>query len=180
MAGIQVVEKIDPDLKLEELTKKDKDDLFTQMILGKDVISEADTSRGKFMVKYPKQRESLSIGKLMAFRRNGLPVESFDAMTEKINLIVSTLDVLVVDGPEWYKNAKATNKSFSFMEVPDEQFLEELYQKAYYFRSEVHKSLNVGSGDTNQQVSPGKGPADSVGVGLFEGLAEQHENEGVE
>jgi len=175
MDNIQVVDKIDTENRLDELNEKEKEDLFTRMVMGKDVICDVDTSRGKFTVKYPKQRELYSIGKLMAFRRNGLPSESFDAVADRINLISSTLDVVVVDGPQWYKSAKSENKNFSFLEVPDDKFLEELYQKAYTFRAKIYESLNTKTGKDNPGVSAGSGAKDTVDSGPFEGLAEQPE-----
>ena len=126
----------------ETLSNEEKDDVFTQLLMGQDAISEVETSRGKFTVKFPKEKDMLAIGRLMCINRGGLPAASFDTETENRNLICSTLDIVVTGAPQWFEEAKKKIKNFSFEEVPDEEFLLELYQKACSFRSEVQKSLS--------------------------------------
>jgi hypothetical protein len=134
------------------------------LVTGKDVTENVETARGTFTVKFQKYQDSMAIGKLMAFRRNGIPISSFDAVAEKINLVASTLDVVVVDGPEWYTQAKAENENFSFMEVPDDELLE-LYLKAYSFRTEVREILGKKTKPAPERVPAGRGDEAPVAGG---------------
>jgi len=134
---IDVVDRIENKDPVEKFTEGEKDDLFTQMIMGKDATYSVDTSRGNFKVKYPRAADIVTIGNLEAFRRNYKPVEGFDTGTEFINVMASTLDVIVVSGPPWFEEAKKANKKFSFLEVPDKEFLAELYSTAHSFRGEI-------------------------------------------
>jgi hypothetical protein len=163
---------------IERLTEEKKDDLFTDMIMGKDATDEVDTSRGKFKIKYPKAADIVRIGNLKAFRRDYKPVESFDPETEMINAIASTLDVVVVSGPQWYEEAKKINQKFSFLEVPSREFLAELYNKAYSFRSEVEQRFIVGERPADKRVPPTKGNDDAMDGGAFGSLTNEPENQG--
>ena len=129
------------DIDNQNLSEKEREDIFTQLLLGQDATGEVETSRGTFTVKFPKEKDRLAIGRLMCVNRGGLPVNSFDIETENRNLICSTLNILVVKTPDWFEDAKKKVKNFSFEEVPDEEFLLELYQKACSFRDKVQESF---------------------------------------
>jgi hypothetical protein len=169
----QIVDRVETQERVEELTERQKDDLFTDLIKGKDVIDTAETSRGVFTIKYPIAADHVAIGKIAAARRNYKPPEAFDAETEAINMAASTLDVVVVSGPKWFEDAKKINKNFSFMEVPSRAFLMELYGKAYSFREKIELRLNPVEGAAVKQVSARKGDDDTVGGGAFEGLSSE-------
>ena len=146
MNEIKLVEKAKSLIKVKEvdhetLSEKEREDVFTQLLLGQDATGGVETSRGTFTVKFPKEKDRLAIGRLMCVNRNGLPVNSFDIETENRNLICSTLNILVVKAPDWFEEAKKEVKNFSFEEVPDEEFLLELYQKACSFRDKVQESF---------------------------------------
>ena len=113
---MKVVDRIDTNKQVEQLTEEQRDDLFTKMIMGKDVTEEIETGKGKFVVKFPKPADHLLIGKITAVRRNYKPVESFDYDTEMLNVMASTLDVVVVSGPKWYTDAKKLNSDFTFLD----------------------------------------------------------------
>jgi len=178
MDGINVVDRIETKDPLEQLTEEEKDDLFTDLIMGKDATAVIKTSRGKFTVKYPKAADVVKIGNLTASRRNYNPVESFDAETEMVNVMASTLDVVVVSGPPWYEKAKATNKKFSFLEVPSKEFLAELYSEAYSFRGKVEQRFNLGKGPADKRVPAKKGNDDPVDGGAFGDLTNEPANSG--
>jgi hypothetical protein len=173
---MQVVDRVDTQGRVEKLTEKQRDDLFTKMILGKDVVEETETSRGIFTIKYPRVADLLAIGKVAAFRRNYEPLEAFDAETEMVNMMASTLDVVVVSGPKWFEEAKTRNKNFSFLEVPSRAFISELYGKAYLFREEVESQLNQERGGDDKPVPSQTGNDGAVGGGAFEGLSSEQGN----
>jgi hypothetical protein len=174
---MKIVDKIDAENKIEALTDSERDDFFTQMLTGKDVTGEVDTSRGRFTMKYPKTKDMLTIGKLSAYRRDYKPASAFDAETEMFNVMASTLDVMIVSGPPWFERARKTGKNFSFLEAPSHKFLSELYGKAYSFRGEVDERLDTEIRPAAEQVSAPEGvsaPAD--GGGVFAGLSSEPDN----
>jgi hypothetical protein len=170
---MKVVDRIESQEQVERLAGDQRDDYFTKMVTGKDVTEEVETARGVFTVKYPKSKDHLAIGRIMALRRNFKPVESFDAESEMINTMVSTLDVVVVSGPKWFEDAKKFNSNFSFLEVPSRAFLAELYGKAYSFRDKVESRLNEAEGPADQRIPPEKGDDGPVDGGAFGGLSSE-------
>jgi hypothetical protein len=174
--------KTEPRIKtndaVEKLPEEKKDDLFTDLIMGKDATDEIQTSRGMFKIKYPRASDILTIGKLSAARRNYRPVESFDAETELVNVMASTLDVVVVSGPSWYEGAKTANPNFSFLEVPSQAFLAELYRKAYSFRGEVEQRFDKAERPAGKRVPAEKGDDDPVDGGAFGTLTNEQDDKG--
>jgi hypothetical protein len=173
---MKVVDRIDTNKQVEQLTEEQRDDLFTQMIMGKDVTEEVETSKGRFVIKYPKNADHLTIGKISAARRNYKPIESFNVETEMINIMASTLDVMVVSGPKWFMDAKKLNSNFSFLEVPSRAFLSELYVKAHSFRDEVEQRLDKGEEPSSKRVPSAKSADDPVDGGAFGNLTNEPGN----
>jgi hypothetical protein len=141
------------------------------MVIGKDITEEVDTSRGKFTVKYPKPKDLLAIGRLVAFRRDYKSAGAFDSQTEMYNIMASTLDIVAVSGPAWFEDAKKANKTFSFMEMPSREFISELYGKAYSFRAEVDKRIEPEKGNAGKRVPTAAVADDSLDSGAFGGLS---------
>ena len=170
---MKVVDRIETQESIEKLNEEQRDDLFTKLITGKDVTETVKTSQGDFEVKYPKTVDLLRIGKLAAMRRNYKPVEGFDAETEMVNVMASTLDVVVVSGPKWFENAKKNNNNFSFLEAPSRVFLMELYGQAYSFRDKIEQRLNEAQESDDSRVPSKTGDDDAVDGGAFGGLSSE-------
>jgi hypothetical protein len=170
---MEVVDHIDTHERVEKLTEEQRDDLFTRLIMGKDVTEKVETSKGQFVIKYPKAADILTIGKIAAIRRNHKPIEGFDAETEMINMMTSTLDVVVVSGPKWFEDARNAKESFSFLEVPSRAFLAELYGKAYSFREKVELRLNKAEGSGDQRIPTEAGNDGPVVGGAFGSLSNE-------
>lgn len=157
--------------EVEELPKEKADDFFYMLVRGKDVIEKIKTSRGEFTVKYPKQKDIVAIGRLTAKNHMGIPAECYDTDTETKIKVISTLEVIVVDGPDWWKNAKEENRNWNWGYVPDETFLNELFLKAYDFRRKVDENFAKLKEKEPGRVSTDSGNNEIMGDGLFEGLA---------
>lgn len=170
---MKVVDEIDSSAKADELTQKEREDYFTKLIMGKDVTEEVKTSRGIFTVKYQKPKDMFAIGRIAAYRRDYKPAAAFDGQTEMFNVMVSTLDVVVVSGPDWFESAKKANKNFSFQEVPSREFISELYGKAYTFREQVDQSFETEAGTAGGTVPAADGADDAVDGGAFRGLSSE-------
>lgn len=167
MGNRKVVDRVDTQGQAEKLTEDQRDDLFTQLLMGKDYTEEVETSRGRFTIKYPRAADDQAIGRIEASRRNYKPIDSFDRDSTMMNTVVSTLDVLVVAGPKWFTNAKKLNENFTFLEVPSRAFLLELYGKALSFREEVERSLTETGKPADREVPAKDGNADPVDGGAF-------------
>lgn len=166
---MEIVEGLET--KEEVFSKEKADDFFMQLVRGKDVTEVIETKRGKFTVKYPKQKDIITIGRLVARNHIGLPAECFDKATELKIQVVSTLEVIVVDGPDWWKNAKKETENWNWGYVPDETFLNELYLKAYEFRSKVDENFRKVETKEHLGVSTDSGNDETMDYGLFEGLS---------
>jgi hypothetical protein len=173
---MKLVDKIEVQERVEKLTEERRDDFFVKLITGKDVTEEAETSRGVFTLKYPKAKDLFSIGRIAAFRRNFKPVDGFDAGTEMINIMASTLDVVVVSGPKWFEDAKKANANFSFLEAPSREFLAELYGKAHSFREDVERRLSQAEVADDKPVPAAESDDDAMGGGAFGPLANEPEH----
>jgi hypothetical protein len=173
---MEVVDHIDTQERVEKLTDDQRDDFFTRLVMGKDVTEKVETNKGIFTIKYPKPKELITIGRIAAMRRNFKPIEGFDAETEMINMMASTLDVMVVSGPKWFEDAKKANLNFSFLEVPSRMFLAELYSKAYSFRDKVEQRLNKTEKSNDKRVPPEKGDDGPVDSGAFGSLSNERDD----
>lgn len=160
-----------PKDKKEELTKQQKDDLFISLLRGKDVTEKVETTRGIFELKFPRMIDLEKIGRIMAFRQNGLPTQCFDPNVLALMNEIATLDVLVVSGPAWYENIKKENEDFTWQDIPDQNFIQEVYAKAYEFRLKVQKIFNKPAGKENSGMDNTGSNEDSNGPDLFEGLS---------
>ena len=152
-------------------SKRDK--YFYAMLNGETVTDTIKTSRGEFTAKFPQQKDVISIGRIAAYMRSGIPAANFDAASDYEIQKVATLDVMITSGPPWFENARKKNKNFSWRDVPDARFVDEVYAKALQFRQGVQEDIE---GDQeNASESPagedaGGVPPD-VGDGVFQGAS---------
>lgn len=159
-----------PKTKEKELTEEQKNDLFGNIIRGKDVTEKIETSRGIFEVKFPRMKDLETIGRVLARRMNGLSVESMDPNIYNLMSEIATLDVIVVSGPSWYENA-IKESDFSWGNIPVQSFIQEVYAKAYEFRLKVSQMLESSETNGDKPVAASVNNDDANKPGLFEGLS---------
>jgi len=116
------------------------DEGFLLMLNGKSIMDTVKTSRGDFKVKYPKQKGLIIIGRLAALMRGGIPVSAIDASVEYEIQKCAALDVMVIGGPAWFEDAKK-DPNFSWVNMPDSHFADEVYAKVLSFCTEVQEKL---------------------------------------
>lgn len=148
-----------------------EDDLFYKLLTGETVQDTIHTSRGDFVVKYPKQKDLMYIDRRAAAMRGGLPAESFDAAAAFSIQKIAFLDVVIVSGEKWFEAVKKKNSSFSWAEVPDVTFIDEVYTKAWLFRSSVQAKLQKKDKAADPGTSDNADVQSAVGDGLFDGVA---------
>ena len=163
------LEKIEQ--KKEELDDVQKTSMFNSIVMGKDVTETIETSRGKFKVKYPRARDIQAIGRLQAYRLSGVPAESFDKNVLAFIQQVATLDVLVVEGPAWYENAKKENSNFSWLEIPSQPYILEVYGLLYTFRLKVQELLESDVKEGDKGMDSVSDVEDNGSPGLFDGIS---------
>lgn len=157
----------------EKLPEEQERDMFFAMLEGRTWEDFIETSRGKFKVKYPKQKDLITIGRIAAFMRGGIPAAQFDESTEYEIQKCAALDVIVSGGPAWYEKAKKRDKNFSWRNVPDAHFVDEVYAKAQQFRQKVQEQL-AGHKMPVAEEAAGEvsgGISSDVDNGLFEGVS---------
>lgn len=165
------IEKLEKPTK--ELNETQRVDMFNSIVMGKDVTEKIKTSRGDFKVKYPRARDLQQIGRLQALRLNGIPFECFDRNALALIQEVATLDVVVLEGPAWYENAKKENVNFSWADIPVQSYIQEVYAKAYEFRLKVQKLLESNDKDRNTEMDSVSDVEDNGSPGLFDGLSSE-------
>jgi hypothetical protein len=167
-----VTDEINSEKTETAMTEEKQGGIFFTMLSGKTVKETVSTSRGDFVVKFPKQNDMITIARLAAFMRAGIPAGNFDASGDYEIQKCATLDVIVDSGPAWYNKAKK-NPDFSWRNMPDAYFVDEVYAKALSFRQTVQAELRGIEGVANTgdaKEAPESVPKD-VGGGLFSGIA---------
>ena len=159
------------EIPIPEAGKPSGIDVLSVLLLGKAVEKTIETRRGAFTVRYPSGKDRLRIDRFRALRRGGIPASVFDIGALYNNEVWSTLDVVIVNGPDWYKSAKAENPNWTWEECPDEEFVTELYHLAETFRGGVQQRIRESRlGEVPGRV--GSSPSSAVmGDGAFSGLA---------
>ncbi|MDR1902339.1 MAG: hypothetical protein LBQ88_08685 [Treponema sp.] len=145
-------------------------DIMETLLSGKAIHKNLETSRGVFTAQFPSGHDRLKIDQVRALRRRGIPAESFDDQADLNNNIWSTLDIVIVDGPDWYKKAKKNNPSWSWEEGPDEELILELYNLVRSFRLDIAEKIRqskLGRPVEKIELTTDTAPVDD---GAFSGL----------
>ena len=168
---MKVTKDIEPADILDDV---EQEDLFFKLLNGNTVTEQIETSRGVFTVKFPKQKDLMLVDRRIAAMRGGVPASSFDDTANFTMQKIAYLDVVVVDGDGWFKKIKEKNNSFSWGDMPDVNFVDEVYVKAWSFRLKVQNYFvgNEEEGDTGSTI--GQDVSDSVDDGLFSGVTSKN------
>lgn len=156
--------------KKEELNENEKVNMFNSIVMGKDVTETIKTSRGDFKVKYPRARDIQQIGRLQALRLNGISIDCFDKNILALIQEVATLDVIILEGPAWYENAKKENINFSWADIPSQSFIQEVYALAYEFRIKVQELIETDGKERNKGMDSDSNVENNASPGLFDGI----------
>lgn len=156
------------------LDAENERDIFFAMLNGQTIKETIDTTRGQFVVKFPKQKDMLAIDRRIAAMRLGLNAASYDDAGNFNIQKVAFLDTVVESGPAWYEAIKKKNVGISWGDMPDTTFVDEVYVKAWTFRGKVQDKLKVSNtnADTNTPLENGQQRVDApVGDGVFQAVA---------
>ena len=147
-----------------------QEDIFYSLLNGKTVKETIETSRGKFVVKFPKQKDLLAIDRRVAYMRGGIPAMNFDEAANFALQKVAYLDVVIESGEAWFNNLKK-NKNFTWGDMPDVNFIDEVYVKAWSFRNQVQALFTENAADTDRAAAEQADVSETVGDGLFSDVA---------
>jgi len=164
---MEITDEIKP---AETFDDEKQEDIFYSLLNGKTVKETIETSRGKFVVKFPKQKDLMFIDRRIAAMRGGLPASSFDDMANFAMQKVAYLDVVIESGETWFNNIKEKNKSFSWGDMPDTGFIDEVYVKAWSFRLKVQSNFRGNEEATDNRTVVEKDMAETVDNGVFSGV----------
>ena len=150
-----------------------KSDYFFAMLNGQTISETITTTRGDFKLKFPKQKDIITIGRMAAFMRGGIPAANFDAASDYEIQKCAALDVMVASGPEWFENARKKDKNFSWRSVPDARFVDEVYAKALEFRLRVQGEIEGTKENDTAKIDEedAGGVSPDVGDGVFSGTS---------
>lgn len=157
--------------KEESLSEKKINDMFEALIEGKDITDVVTTKKGNFEIKFPRAKDLEEIGRLAAYRLNGIPAKCFDNATYSLIQKTSALDVLTVKGPEWFEKCKKEKINFSWQDIPSQVLIEEVYAFALRFRDEVSEKIEGDTKPTDREVAAGHDSGEVTESNLFEGLS---------
>ena len=157
-----------------EILDGKQDDIFYTLMNGKDITEEIETARGKFTVKFPKQKDILAISRRKAALRGGIPANCFDDDANYQLTKLAYLDITVVSGEKWFE-AVRKKSNFSWGEIPDGDLVDELFVKAWSFREKVQKYFGRDEEDAHTGSTDGGDVQKTMGDGLFEGASSSAE-----
>ncbi|MGL4981268.1 MAG: hypothetical protein ACRC4W_00160 [Treponemataceae bacterium] len=155
----------------EEISIDEQDDIFYALLRGKNITETVKTSRGRFKIKFPIQKDLITINRLVASMRNGVPCTSFDVDANFMMYKIAFLNIVVIDGENWFVKLKKQYKNETWEEVPDTNFIDEIFVMAYSFRNEIES--RIGKNETNPDESvhmEQQGVQEAVVNGLFDGV----------
>ena len=147
-----------------------QEDIFYSLLNGKTVKETIETSRGKFVVKFPKQKDLFAVDRRVAYMRGGIPAMNFDEAANFALQKIAYLDVVVESGEAWFNNLKK-NKNFTWGDMPDVNFIDEVYVKAWSFRNQVQTLFTENEANTNRTAAEQADVSETVGDGLFSDVA---------
>ena len=147
-----------------------QEDIFYSLLNGKTVKETIETSRGKFVVKFPKQKDLLYVDRRVAAMRGGSSAESFDNNATFTMQKIAFLDVVIESGESWFNNLKK-NKNFTWGDMPDVDFIDEVYVKAWSFRLQVQKQFKCNEAKADSGTTDGTDIPSSLDNGLFSDVA---------
>ena len=156
--------------KDDVMSEEKQKDIFFTLLNGKDVTEEIETSRGKFTVRFPKQKDLIAIERRIAFMRGGIAASCFSETANYALEKVAYLDICVIGGEPWFENLKKKN-SFSWGDMPDTNFVDEVFVKAWTFRAKVQEDFVRDERKADTTASDESNVSEDVGNGLFSGVA---------
>lgn len=125
------------DNKDEKKVKERKGkDPFNFLLSGKKLTRKLKTHRGVFTITFPLPSDLRKIEYRLADMLDGRSVTSFTSRALSDMKAYATLDVVITDGPAWWKALEAADQ------CPDDSLIEKLYRGYLRHYRKVQKALS--------------------------------------
>ena len=141
-----------------------KEDPLEFILKGKKITDNIKTRRGDFVIAFPLPKDLRQIETHVAEMLDGQPVTSFSKETINNFRVYATLDVVVTQGPEWWREQGPAEN------CPDDDLIAELYRRYLRLYRETQKSLAKGRSDNTVGTIRPDDKAPVVGDGAFSRL----------
>jgi len=115
---------------------KKKGDILEMILSGERITKKIKTKRGTFVMVFPLPRDLKAIEVDVARSIEGLPSESFTKSQMASFRAYATLDHLITDGPEWWKQMDSAE------DCPDDALITHLYGRYLRLYQTTQKSIS--------------------------------------
>ncbi len=153
-------------------TKKGKAkgiDPLARILSGERITIKKNTPKGEFEIVFPLPSDLRRIECLVSERLEGKPLSSFSPQTVIDARLYASLDICVIDGPEWYKELD------SFEQCPDNVLVADLYRSYLRLYSKTQKTIANRRDKTVDRESKSRDDAGSVDHGAFSDITNGEE-----
>ena len=140
----------------KETKETKKRDPMEMLLKGEKITFTKATRRGKFTIQFPLPSDLRRIELLLSEMLQGKPIDSFTKQAIADMRVYATLDIVVVDSPDWWKQLVSSEK------CPDNELVSELYRSYLRFYGKVQTLM----ADGTSQGSPAEGLSDDVDEAL--------------
>lgn len=140
------------------------DDLFEKLINGETITEEIKTRRGIFKIKYPLGEDLIKITKRKSELLDGIDVNKVQKEDISNADVFATLDVVIVEAPEWWKKIKTAAR------CPDLTILLDLYRGFLRFYEETQRSIQAEQSRTPSRKSKSEKQTEVMGDAPFSGI----------
>ena len=139
------------------MEKKEKKDVLEMILSGERITRKVKTKRGMFVITFPLPRDLREIEVEVARKTEGLPAASFTKEMIASFRAYATLDLLIIDSPEWWK------KMDSAEDCPDDEFITRLYGRYLHLYKSTQKSIDQSKFDGDDGIGKSKNAGKAMG-----------------
>lgn len=150
---------------MEDKKKEVKDDILASLLSGERITEEVKTKRGVFVIALPLPRDVRIIEVTIAERLNGQPIASFTTTTIALIRAYATLDTLVIESPDWWRELQSAE------DCPDDVLIMDLYRRYLRFYESIQQKISKSRFRGGIEVGKARAKTKPVDTGAFSDIA---------
>lgn len=151
---------------MEEEKKGDKKKNVLEILLSGERVTETiETKRGTFTIVLPLPKDIRRTEVIIANRLGGQPASSFTSVTLANIRAYATLDVVVVEAPEWWQKLESAE------DCPDDDLILNLYRRYLLFYNKTQRGISKSRFRDGSGVGKARAKVESVDNGTFSDIA---------
>ena len=151
--------------KANSKDREEKTDPLEILLSGERLTKTEKTRRGEFVLAFPLPSDLRRIEVRVAGMLEGQPASSFPPATLANFRAYATLDVVIVNAPEWWEDMESPEQ------CPDDELVTDLYGRYLRFYRETQRILTRGRSGLSVGKIKRKNKAEVVDDAPFQGLA---------